>query len=214
MRASRPLRRTLDDRQHNRGHRMGALQSMELRTTRLLLRSLVSHDREPLFAIHADAQVMQYSNSPAWQAIAQADELIDQSTKWLESGRHICFGVASVDADGLIGTCTLYDIDRTNLRAEVGFVLGSFAWRQGFMTEALTAVLEHAFNTLDMNRVEADTDPQNHPAIKLLEGLGFQREGLLRERWHTNGRKSDAAFYGLLRADWRRRVTQTTNSVA
>ena len=153
-------------------------------------------------------------DAPPWQAIAQAYELIDLSSKWLESGRHICLGVARVDGGGLIGTCTLYDIDSTNLRAEVGFVLGAFAWRQGFMTEALTAVLEHAFDTLGLNRNEADTDPQNHAAIKLLEGLGFHREGLLRERWLTNGRKSDAAFYGLLRHDWRRRAIEPTTSAA
>lgn len=73
------------------------------------------------------------------------------------------------------------------------------------MTEALTALLDHAFDGLGLHRIDADTDPMNRAAIQLLERLGFQREGLLRERWRTAGRKSDAALYGLLRHEWPRR---------
>lgn len=183
---------------------MVALQPIEIRTARLLLRRLASSDARMLLEIHADAGVMRYSNSSPWQGIAEAHDLIDRSSRWLESGQHLCLGIARVDSDGLIGTCTLFDIDRTHQCAEVGFVLGESAWRLGFMTEALVAVLTHAFDGLGLNRIEADTDPQNLAAIKLLERLGFQREGVLRQRWITNGRKSDAALYGLLRDEWRR----------
>jgi RimJ/RimL family protein N-acetyltransferase len=55
---------------------------------------------------------------------------------------------------------------------------------------------------LGLNRIEADTDPRNLAATRVLEKLGFMREGLLRERWITAGQKSDSALYGLLRSDW------------
>ena len=70
------------------------------------------------------------------------------------------------------------------------------------MTEALTAFLGYGFGELDLNRIEADTDPRNLAATSVLEKLGFVREGLLRERWITDGQKSDSAMYGLLRSDW------------
>ena len=181
---------------------MVALGQVEIRTQRLLLRPLAEADAEALFAVHADTRVMQYSNSPAWTGIQQAHDLVALSHSWLSSGMHLCLGIARKDDGVVMGTCTLFDINRSSRRAELGFVLGSLAWGQGYMTEALVAFLNHGFRELDLNRVEADTDPRNLAAIKTLEGLGFVREGLLRERWITNGHKSDAALYGLLESDW------------
>ncbi|MNU11021.1 hypothetical protein D3C72_2585580 [compost metagenome] len=51
--------------------------------------------------------------------------------------------------------------------------------------------------------MEADADPRNEPSWRLLEKLGFVREGLLRERWNVNNEICDTAFYGLLRQDFR-----------
>jgi [ribosomal protein S5]-alanine N-acetyltransferase len=181
---------------------MVALVPVEIRTQRLLLRPLAEVDAEALLAVHADTQVMRYSNSPAWTRLKQAHELIELSHGWLSSGMHLCLGIARKDERAVMGTCTLFDINRSSRRAELGFVLGSPAWGQGYMTEALVAFLNHGFRDLDLNRVEADTDPRNLASIKTLERLGFVREGLLRERWITSGQKSDAALYGLLESDW------------
>jgi RimJ/RimL family protein N-acetyltransferase len=181
---------------------MVPLSAIEIRTERLTLRSLDASDAGALLEIHADPLAMMYSNSEPWSSIDQAHGLISQSGQWLESGRHVCLGISEASSSRLLGTCTLYDIDRAHQRAEIGFILGPFAWRHGFMTEALKAVLAHAFGPLDLNRIEADTDPQNIRAARLLEALGFQKEGVLRERWIIQGRKSDAAMYGLLRSEW------------
>jgi RimJ/RimL family protein N-acetyltransferase len=70
------------------------------------------------------------------------------------------------------------------------------------MHEALQATLGYAFHILDLHRIEADVDPRNQASIKTLERLGFQREGLLRERWQVGGEIQDSLFYGLLRRDW------------
>ena len=60
----------------------------------------------------------------------------------------------------------------------------------------------HAFDQLGLRRLEADIDPRNAPSCRLLEGLGFVREGLLRQRWRVNGEICDSAFYGLLAEDF------------
>ena len=72
------------------------------------------------------------------------------------------------------------------------------------MHEALQALLQHAFDRLDLNRLEADIDPRNLASARTLERLGFQKEGYLRERWIVNDEVSDTALYGLLRREWRR----------
>ncbi len=71
------------------------------------------------------------------------------------------------------------------------------------MNEALRTLVDHAFTTLDLNRLEADIDPRNLASAKTLERLGFQQEGLLRERWIVGDEISDTAFDGLLRREWK-----------
>ena len=71
------------------------------------------------------------------------------------------------------------------------------------MREAASAVIDHAFGTLRLNRLEADIDPRNVASAGLLERLGFAREGLLRERWIVGDEVSDSALYGLLASDRR-----------
>ncbi len=183
---------------------MTPIAPVELQTSRLTLRPLTDADAEGLLEVHADANVARYARMPVWTGLEQARELISQSRAWWSTGQHVCLGIERKDAAGCIGTCTLFDIRRASRRAEIGFVLGARSWRQGYMTEALTAVLDFAFRDLGLNRVEADTDPRNGAATALLEKLGFAREGVLRERWITAGEKSDTAWYGLLRSEWPR----------
>ena len=69
------------------------------------------------------------------------------------------------------------------------------------MTQALGAVIEFAFSTLRLHRIEADVDPGNTASLALLEKLGFQREGLFRERWRVHGQWQDSVMLGLIRED-------------
>jgi [ribosomal protein S5]-alanine N-acetyltransferase len=193
---------------------MPMLESIQLQTPRLSLRPLKLGDAENLLSMHADRENMQFSNGLPWTAIEQAHDLIQSSKAWLVSGRHLCLGIASRETDEVFGTCTLFDIDSGSRRGELGFILSSQQRNKGYMTEALRALLLHAFDGLNLNRVEADTDPMNAQAIKLLEALGFQREGLLRERWIVGNLKSDSAFYGLLRGDWLRKQEFSPRGVA
>ena len=62
--------------------------------------------------------------------------------------------------------------------------------------------MRFAFEELGLRRIEADVDPRNEASIRLLERLGFQREGYLRERWLVDQEINDTVFYGLLRREW------------
>ena len=60
----------------------------------------------------------------------------------------------------LLGTCALWGINAQCWRAEIGYILGSQGWGQRYMHEALSALLDYGFTELNLNRVEADTDPR------------------------------------------------------
>ncbi len=181
---------------------------LPLKTPRLLLRPLAPADAESLFAIFSDPAVMRYWSTPPWTSIDRAHQMIANDHTSLPAGEHLRLGLEIRDTTQLIGTCTFYDFNAQCRRAEIGYAMGSAFWGHGYMHEALTALLEYGFRELDLNRVEADIDPRNLASAKCLERLGFQYEGLLRERWIVDGEISDTGFYGLLRREWKAQLRQ------
>ena len=172
---------------------------------RVALRWLTHADVDGLFAIFSDPEVMRYWSTTPMTDRGAAEALLEQVHECFRKRELFQWGVVVGDDDTVIGTCTLAHLDAANRRAEIGFALAREFHGNGYMGEALTALLEFAFEELDLHRVEADVDPRNGPSIRSLERLGFQREGLLRERWLVGGGTQDALFYGLLRREWRRR---------
>jgi len=81
-------------------------------------------------------------------------------------------------------------------------VLGRKHWGAGYMLEAMRGLVRFAFEEMQLRRLEAEIDPRNAASAKLLERLGFVREGLLRQRWDLKGEVTDSGLYGLLRAEW------------
>ena len=115
------------------------------------------------------------------------------------------WGLALRESNSVIGTATLFYFSLENGRAEIGYAMARAHWGKGYMNEALQALVTHAFEVMQLRRLEADVDPRNTASIRTLERLGFQREGYLRERWHVGGETQDALFYGLLRREWSNR---------
>jgi len=91
-------------------------------------------------------------------------------------------------------------------RAELGYGFRREEWSgQGLMREAVSKILHLGFGEMSLYRVEAYTSPYNKSSQKLLEHLGFEREGLLRAYFQANGRPNDALCYALLRPAWAQR---------
>jgi TetR/AcrR family transcriptional regulator len=180
-----------------------ALRPTVLATRRLRLRWLEPGDAAAMFAIFSDPQVMRYWSAGPWTDMAQADELIAKSLAGYQDGSGLRFGI---ELEGqLIGNVCLFAFSAQNRRCEIGYVLGSAHWGRGYATEALRAVLDYAFRELDLNRLEADIDPHNGASARVLERLGFCKEGHMPDRWIVNGETADTDFYGLLKRQWEAR---------
>ena len=175
-----------------------------LTTDRLVLRWIEERDGASLRKVFGDPEVVRYWSSPALPDDAAAVALAREIQELFRQRLLFQWGIAGRDDDRLLGTATLWRVDLPHRRAEVGFALAREAWGKGLMSEALRALLDHAFDVLGLHRIEADTDPRNRRSLALLERLGFRREGYLRERFHVAGELQDSVVLGLLRADWRR----------
>ncbi|KAF1030100.1 MAG: putative ribosomal N-acetyltransferase YdaF [Pseudomonas sp.] len=175
-----------------------------LTTPRLALRPPRAEDWRALFAIWSDAEAMRYFSFPAMTHAEQAIERFEGLLRSSQAGEDLVCIVALPDTGEVIGTCDLFNVDVQCRRAEIGFTLNRAYWGKGYMREAASAVIEHAFGSAGLRRIEADIDPRNTASAGLLERLGFVREGLLRERWMVGSEISDSALYGLLNTDKRR----------
>ncbi len=177
--------------------------NLPLCTARLALRLHREADADAVFGIFADPRVMRYWSGPAWTDLEQAHEAVARHVAAFAAGEYLTLGIERREDGRLIGQCTLFNLSAQSRRAEIGYCLASDAWGHGYMQEALGGLIGYAFEVLDLNRLEADIDPRNLASARTLERLGFEKEGVLRERWIVGGEVSDSALYGLLARDWR-----------
>lgn len=176
-----------------------------LEAPRVRLRWLTAGDVDALFDVFSDRVMMRYWSSPAMTEHGEAEALLARIHQQFADKLGFQWGVERKDDGRILGTCTLFHLDPRNMRAEVGYCLASAYWKKGYMQEALTALIDHAFGPMKLRRLEADVDPRNANSMGALLKLGFSEEGLLRERWDVNGEIQDTAFLGLLAREWQGR---------
>jgi RimJ/RimL family protein N-acetyltransferase len=176
-----------------------------LETPRLRLRIPVDADVPALFAIFSDPEAMRYWTTPPMGDRTAAEAYLRDIHRHAEAGTLFQWGIARREDDLVIGTCTLFRIDREHRRCELGYILRRDHWGRGLAHEALTAIVDHAFGALSLHRLEADIDPRNKASVRSVERLGFTLEGHLRERYFVGEEIQDSLLYGLLEPTWRSR---------
>ena len=173
-----------------------------LHTPRLRLRPFTVSDASALFALHSNADVLRYWDAPSWTDRGRAERFIAACRQMAEAGTGTRVAVDRASDGRFIGWCSLTRWNADHRSASVGYCFDDAAWGHGYATEAARALLQWAFETLDLNRVQAETDTRNAASARVLEKLGFVREGTLREDCVVNGEVSDSWVYGLLRRQW------------
>jgi [ribosomal protein S5]-alanine N-acetyltransferase len=161
-----------------------------------------AHDIDDLLALFGDSETMRYWSRPPMRRRAEAEAFVASIRQGFERRQFINWLIADRDSDRAIGSCTLYDIQPAHLRAGIGYALRREDCGHGLAGEAVALALRWAFGQLGLNRIEADVHPDNLPSARLLERLGFRREGLLRQRFATADEIQDSLIYGLLAAEW------------
>jgi RimJ/RimL family protein N-acetyltransferase len=173
-----------------------------LQTARLRLRPFREADADAVFALHSNPVVLRYWDSPAWTDPARATRFLDICEQMQQEGSGARLAIERAADAEFLGVCNLFNWNPTHRSAKLGYVLDRLAWGQGFATEATRALLQWSFATLDLNRVQAETNTRNTASNRVLEKLGFRHEGTLRQDCIVNGEISDSRVYGLLRQDW------------
>ena len=113
-----------------------------------------------------------------------------------------CFDLAlERNSDGrMIGLLTL--TRRKHELGEISYALGIDFRGRGYATEAAGAIMDYAFNTLDLHRIQAKTNSDNLASFRVMERLGMKREGQIREATFRDGQWLDVLVYGILAKEW------------
>lgn len=183
-----------------------SLPTPTLRTARLRLRPFTERDADAIFALQSNPHVLRYWDAPPWKERVRAERFIEACRQMEQEGTGVRLAIERAADTVFVGWCCLVRWNREYRSAAIGYCFDDSAWGQGFATEAAGALLQWGFDTLDLNRVQAETDTRNRSSGRVLEKLGFVREGTLREDCIVEGEVSDSWVYGLLAKDWRQRA--------
>jgi [ribosomal protein S5]-alanine N-acetyltransferase len=166
-------------------------------TERLRLRKLTLEDALDIFKIFSQNEVTQYYGVKTFTSIQEAINLIQTFTRSHGDHRGMRWGIERKGKKGLIGTIGFNAWSTVHRRAEIGYELHPDFWNNGFATEAVIKTISFGFNHLKLNRIGAIVLLDNEPSIKLLEKVGFENEGILRNYIFQHGLAHDAYVFSL-----------------
>jgi [ribosomal protein S5]-alanine N-acetyltransferase len=173
-----------------------------LETKRLVLREVTKEDAYSILNYLSDEEVMKYYGLEPFQSINDAIDEISWYQSIQENKTGIRWGITLKDQGVVIGSCGFHKIASQHFRTEIGFELSKEQWGKGIANEAVEAIIRYGFEQMNFQRIEALIEPPNLSSQRLVEKLGFIREGLLRNYEFTRGKFEDLYMYSLLKQDF------------
>lgn len=169
-----------------------------LETERLVLREIVEDDAEALFQVCSDQDWLRLWGFPVHRSLDDSRAMIRRIRETYEDGTQLRWGICLRGVNKVIGTVGFYRFMVPHYRAEVTYEQARAVSGNGYMTEALRAVVRFGFDELDLHTIEAGIDPGHAGSLRVAERVGFQREGYLRENFFFEGRFYDTILCTLM----------------
>lgn len=173
-----------------------------LETQRLLLRSLNLNDVEDIFEYAADVKVSQYATWSVHKSIEESKYFIESVIEQYQNHQLADWGIVCKASGKVIGTCGFTNWIATARRAEIGYAISSKYWGQGYMPEAVRSLFSFGFGMMKLNRIEARCVIANTASARVMEKVGMQFEGILRQHLFAKGSFYDVKLYAILKQDW------------
>ncbi len=184
---------------------------VRIETERLTLRPPAMADFRDWSGLRAESADFLMPWEPAWAEDHLSRKGFSNRVWWAQravsQGTALPLFLIRREDRALLGAITLDNIRRGPAQAgTLGYWIGARHARQGYMREAIAAVVHHAYERLDLSRLEAACLPENHASRGLLERCGFKYEGVAQSYLQINGRWRTHVLYAALRADRRGRT--------
>ena len=165
------------------------------------LRELRKDDAASLFALLTTEEVARFISPPP-STVEGFEKFIEWAERQRSAGTYTCFAVTLKGFDTAIGIFQIRGSDAGFETAEWGFAIGSAFWGTGVFQEGAEMLLEFAFDTLHVRRLEARAAVQNGRGNGALIKVGAVQEAVLRKSFVKNGRTYDQVLFAILASDW------------
>jgi len=170
-------------------------------TDRLQLIQLNQSHAPHLFKQFSNKDVIRYYGMDPFKTMEQAEKMIVNMNNGFLEKRSMRWGIQLKETGELAGTIGLNNLQLWSKKCEVGYDLYPDYWGNGYVSEALHAILVYCFEELNLSRVGAVTFPDNEASWKLLLKAGFEKEGLLRNYLFQGDRNLDAFVFSIIKQD-------------
>ena len=145
-----------------------------LTTERLTLRQLVIADERDIFTLRSDSEINKYLDRQVSNTIDDARNFIIKANENINKNDSLYWAITLSDKNILVGTICLFGFSDENYKCEIGCELLTNFQGQGIMKEAVEKVIDYAFNTIKVKKIEASLHRDNLSSIKLLEKFSFR----------------------------------------
>ena len=174
---------------------------------KVTLRELRGDDAPTLFSMLSTNETARFISPPP-TTIEGFQRFVDWAIRERELGNYICFAVVPEGMSSAIGLFQVRALEPGFATAEWGFALGSPFWGSGIFADSARLVLDFAFETMGIHRLEARASIVNGRGNGALRKLGAVQEGVLRRSFLRNGAYHDQVLWSLLKEDWQSQHTE------
>jgi ribosomal-protein-alanine N-acetyltransferase len=144
-----------------------------LKTKRLTLRQLSTDDQDAIFALRSDTEINKYLDRQPSKTIEDAVKFIHQVNDNIQKNNSLYWVITLTETKEFVGTICLFNFSTEKNSCEIGYELTTIFQRHGIMREAITKVIDYAFQTIRLQQIQAYTHTANNQSTKLLEQLSF-----------------------------------------
>jgi len=173
-----------------------------IETERLLLRKITLNDASDMFEYASNPEVSEYTMWSTHVSIEDTKYFLKSLTKMYKKRELVDWGIVHKAEKKFIGTCGFVEWSMTHSRAEIGYALSGRYWGEGYMSEAVNAIIEFGFREMLLNRIAARCEVNNIASARVMEKVGMQLEGILRQQLFVKGRYWDLKIYSILREEF------------
>jgi ribosomal-protein-alanine N-acetyltransferase len=177
----------------------------QLRGDLTTLREVAASDVYALFTLFADPEVTAYMAPPP-PTIAKFAGFVEWSQRQRAQGHGICFGIVPDGVTAAVGIFQVRGLDSTSSDAEWGFVLSAHFWSTGVFADAANALMEFAFTTMHVKRLEARIALRNRRAHAAVQRLGARFESTIPASSPQGISRDPETVWTLREHEWRSRA--------
>ena len=173
-----------------------------LTNEQVVLRELRASDALSLFAMLTTEEVSRFISPPP-TTVEGFERFIAWTLRQRAAGTYVCFAVTLKGFDTAIGIFQMRETEPGFGTAEWGFAVGSEFWGTGVFQQGAALLLDFAFDTVGVHRLEARAAVKNGRGNGALRKMGAVQEGVLRKSFQKNGEYLDQVLYAIVEDDWR-----------